>query len=178
MGRSVVDYVDEIIGDERLIELYDYWVEKQGRRKMPSREQIDPSEISALLPHIMLIDVLDSERFRIRMVGTALDESTGLNATGRMINEVIADGPYTDYVLGLFREVVREKCPVYAECEHGDADRIPHATIRLIMPLSEDGETVDGALVGQIFDTDDVGAVIKASDEAGSFEEGVRVLLT
>lgn len=174
----MVDYVDEIIGDDRLIELYEYWLEKRGRQRMPSREDIDPSEISALLPHIMLIDVLDGERFRIRMVGTALDEATGLNATGRLIGEVMPDGAYADYVLALFQEIVREKCPVYAECEHGDPELVTHATIRLIMPLSEDNETVNGALVGQIFEADDAAADVKAADEAGSFEEGVRVLLT
>lgn len=174
----MVDYVDELIGDDRLIELYEYWLEKKGRRRMPSRQDIDPTDISALLPHIMLIDVLNGERFRIRMVGTALDDATGLNATGRLLNEVMPDGPYADYVQGLYGEVVREKSPIYAECEHGDPDRVQHATIRLIMPLSDDGETVDGALVGQIFETDDVDATIKPADEAGGFEEGVRVILS
>jgi len=174
----VVDYVDEIIGDDRLIELYEYWLEKQGRRQIPSREDIDPSEIASLLPHIMLIDVLDGERFRIRMVGTALDDATGVNATGRLLSEVMPAGPYADYVQGLYQEVVREKTPIYAECEHSDPERVPHATIRLILPLSDDGETVSAALVGQLFETDEAGAVIRPADEAGSFEEGVRVLLT
>lgn len=177
MGFGVVDYVNEIIGDDRLIELYAYWLGKQARRRMPSRGDIDPSEISPLLPHIMLIDVLSDERFRIRMVGTALDDATGVNATGRLLNEVMPDGPYAEYVQGLYQEVVREKSPIYAECEHSDPDLVPHATIRLIMPLSDDGENVNGALVGQIFEADDLEATIRPADEAGSFEEGVRVRL-
>jgi hypothetical protein len=126
----------------------------------------------------MLIDVLGGERFRLRMVGTALDDATGLNATGRLLSEVMPDGAYADYVQGLYREIVREKAPIYAECEHADPERVPHATIRLILPLSDDGETVSGALVGQIFELDAPDVVIKPTDEAGNFEEGVRVLLT
>jgi hypothetical protein len=173
----VADYVEELMGDDRLIELYEYWREKKQQRSMPRRDEIDPSEISMLLPHIMLVDVVDGNEFRFRMVGTALDGVIGVNATGRKIDEVMAAGPYADYVLGIFREVLQQKVPLYAECEHGDLSVEPHATLRLVMPLSDDGENVTAALVGQVFDADDIDAVIKASDETGTFEEGVRVLL-
>lgn len=173
----MVDYVDELIGDDRLIELYEYWREKKKQRPMPRRDEIDPSEISLLLPHIMLLDVVDGDQFRYRMVGTALDGVIGVNATGHKIDEVMAAGPYVDYVQGIFREVMEQKVPLYAECEHGDDSVEPHATLRLVMPLSDDGENVTAALVGQVFDADDPDAAIKSSDEAGPFEEGVRVLL-
>ncbi len=175
----MVDYALEIIGDERLVELYDYWLEKRGRRRMPSREDIDPSEISALLPNLMLVDVMDDgDRFRIRLVGTALTDATGIDATGRYLPETMPAGPFADYVVGLYREAVTETCPIYAECEHGDPEHVQHTTLRLIMPLSGADDSVDAALVGQVYATRDVGAVVHRVDEEGAFEQGVRVLLT
>lgn len=174
----MVDYAEELIGDDRLLELYGYWLEKKANNSMPRREDIDPAEISELLPHIMVVDVVDGDRFRYRMVGTALDGVIGVNATGRKIDEVMPAGPYAAYVLGIFGELLREKVPIYAECEHADPTVEPHATLRLVMPLTEDGANVSAALVGLVFDADDIDAVIRPKDEAGSFEEGVRVLLT
>jgi hypothetical protein len=173
----VVDYVEELIGDDRLIDLYAYWLEKKEDRAMPRREDIDPGEISQLLPHIMVVDV-DGDKFRYRMVGSALDGVIGVNATGRYIDEMMPPGAYANYVIGIFAELMREKVPIYAECEHADLEVEPHATLRLVMPLTDDGASVSAALVGLVFDADDPDAAIRAQDEAGGFEEGVRVLLT
>ncbi len=175
----MVDYAQEIIGDERLLELYDYWSSKRGRAEMPTRESIDPGEIAHLLPNLMLVDVLEQgARFRIRLVGAALTDATGVDATGRYLRETVPAGPFADYVVGLYQETVRECCPIYAECEHGDPEHVQHTTLRLIMPLSADGESVDAALVGQVYATRDASAVVHQLDEAGAFEEGIRVLLT
>ena len=174
----MVDYADEIFADDRLLTLYEYWQSKLGDRLMPAREDIDPTEIAPLLPHIMLVDVVGSgSDFRIRMVGTALNESTGGTATGRLVSQIFPPGDYADYVLGLHTEMVEEKVPIYGECIHDDPDLVRHATLRLIMPLSEDGENVTAALVGQVFEIEEAGVHLLPSDEAGPFEENVRVLM-
>ncbi len=174
----MVDYADEIFADDRLLALYEYWQSKLGDRLMPAREDINPTEITPLLPHIMLVDVVGSgSDFRIRMVGTALNEATGGTATGRTISQIFPSGDYADYVLGLHTEMVEEKVPIYSECIHDDPDLVRHATLRLIMPLSEDGENVTAALVGQVFEIEEAGVHLLPSDEAGPFEENVRVLM-
>ena len=41
-----------------LLRGYDYWETKRGSRSMPARADIDPIEMKAFLPHVVLMDVL------------------------------------------------------------------------------------------------------------------------
>jgi PAS domain len=57
---------------ERLRVAYGYWLGKRQGRMMPCRSDIEPVEIPALLPYVMLIDVIaDPLDFRYRLIGTA-----------------------------------------------------------------------------------------------------------
>ena len=78
---------------DRLRELGDYWLARRGRRRMPSRADIDPVDIKRILPNLFLIDVLPGSPrdFRYRLVGTLVTEAIGVNATGRTPEEVFGD---------------------------------------------------------------------------------------
>lgn len=87
------------------------------------------------------------------------------------------DSGYSDYLIGLFREVASERRPLYGESDLLGGGRVERHVQRLLMPLSRDGETVDMVLGGQV--------VIATSDNAeppgrgatGPFNEVTRVLL-
>jgi len=67
--------------------------------------------------------------------------------TGRCIDELM-HGEYLKFINGLYRKLVEERVPVYSENAYAnDAFR----TQRLMLPLSENGETVDMVLSGQVF---------------------------
>src|SRR5690349_8298694 len=59
---------------DSLTRLFCYWQAKRGGRAMPARADIDPAEIKALLPYMILVDVIyDTEAgldFVYRLVGT------------------------------------------------------------------------------------------------------------
>jgi hypothetical protein len=65
-----------------------YWDLKRGVRELPDRADIDPSEITALLPHITISEVIDNGAdFRVRIFGTALVELVGEERTGKRLSE-------------------------------------------------------------------------------------------
>jgi hypothetical protein len=146
------------IFDERLVALYDYWCDKRGDRAMPSRSDIDPVEMRPLLPHLMLLDVVDGGRdFRYRLVGTEIERNFGPPLTGRLIGDVLS-GDYLAYILALHRRVLAEAAPAYAENSFNDersgyAIVAPHKrAYRLSMPLSKTGDAIDMLLCGQVFE--------------------------
>jgi hypothetical protein len=74
--------------DDRLDTLLDYWNLKRGTRPAPGRRDIDPAEITSLLPFLHHIDVEPEPlRFRHRLVGSELIDMMGRNVTGQYLGE-------------------------------------------------------------------------------------------
>jgi hypothetical protein len=145
------------IGDRRLRDLHAYWQQRRAGRRCPARVDIDPIEIPALLPHILLTEVVDGGlRFRWRLIGTEVERNFGCPMTGRYVDELLRD-QYLDYVEGLYRSVVSGCTPVYSENSYNTRSNGWEVgsellrTARLMLPLSPDGETVNMVLVGQVF---------------------------
>jgi hypothetical protein len=108
--------------------------------------------IPLLLPHVMLVDVLPSGRYRDRLIGTENAREHGINATGCYLDEVLPGPEYQGHVLGLYDECVRTRRALYSEClflslKHGPER---HTKV-LFLPLSDDGARVNIVLVGQVF---------------------------
>jgi hypothetical protein len=147
----------EALFDQRLLTLHAYWSAKRGQRAMPSRADLDPGDLKALLPHILLIDVVEGGAdFRYRLVGTEIERHIGRTLTGRLISEVLS-GEYLDYIRSLHRRAIAEAAPVYSENNFNDG-RSGFALIadfkrayRLMLPLSRDGTVIDMLLCGQLF---------------------------
>jgi hypothetical protein len=148
----------EALSDQRLLTLYTYWSAKRGQRVMPSRVDIDPGDVRALLPHLLLIDVIGGGAdFRYRLVGTEIERHIGRPITGRRFSETL-NGEYLDYIRSLCQRVIAEAVPIYSENNFNDG-RSGFALIadfkrayRLMLPLSRDGTTVDMLLCGQAFE--------------------------
>ena len=169
---------DTTIADVRLRALFGYWREKRGDGAMPARADLDPLEIPTLLPIVGLVDVLDGgARFRYRLVGTEIVEVDGHDPTGRFLDEAPPDSGYADYLIGLFREVTRERRPLYGECDFRGPGHIERRVRHLLMPLSCDGRAVDMIFGGQVAVASGRGAQSPGSEGAGPFHEIVRVLL-
>lgn len=137
--------------DARLHSVLGYWSAKRGERPMPARRDIDPLELgTAILPHLMLVDVEPGPRFRYRLFGTAVSEAFGMDATGRYI-DVVMVGKYKDFLLGLYADLIAMKKPVYSTSIYGTRRDMKMWTQRLLLPLSSDGDAVDMVLACQVF---------------------------
>jgi hypothetical protein len=127
---------------------YSYWRSKVIDGALPRRSDIDPVEIPRLMPHVVMVDVKRGSEldFRYRLIGTYVAESL-----------------YKDHTGSWFSEIEHQKAPsqIWQNCcqavETGRAFISgtpyvgPHQGYRrvedVILPLADDGETVDCLLV-------------------------------
>lgn len=134
--------------DERLPRLFDYWLGKRGNRRAPSRGNIRPMEIPALLPIVHLIDVQeDPLAFRHRLVGTEIVESVGRDVTGMLVDEALY-GEATKQVFDGLAAVAWEVRPYRRLARLDYTDRPWLAMEALEMPLLDDDGRVNMILRG------------------------------
>ena len=130
--------------DEEIGRLYAYWNEKRGSRAMPSRADIDPTEIAWILPNIFLIEAVPPpDHYRYRVHGSALAEFHRRDFTGLAIHETIAPDD-ADEVVRVFDAIKAARKPLCAtgpvfwcrDTEHKGFESCN-------LPLSADGDTVN-----------------------------------
>jgi hypothetical protein len=137
--------------DQRLRQIHAYWKSRCGARQMPSRSDLDPVDVPALLPFIFLADVLNDPRdFRFRLAGTHFRDFTGIEFTGRTIGEVFPPD-FNAEVLYHWSNCVERRAPVVGSGRMWVPDR-EHVTWEgIVLPLSPDGTTVNMLLGGGVF---------------------------
>ena len=108
-----------------------------------------------LLPSIALLDVVgDPPRFRFRLFGTGLVAAYGQDLTGKFADEIDVGGKVPREVLARVTKVVRECCISVGRSQYtkkGDRRRLEYELI--LLPLSEDGETVNMVLCAYAIET-------------------------
>ncbi len=149
MGRVTLPR-NGAIEDPILTALFDYWQDKRADRCCPARGDIDPVDIPALLPHVVLVDLFESGRkIRFRLVGTMV--AFGKDPTGQFLHEAAPKGLYGHHINALYGQAARLAEPLYSEFAYSfDRSGGPQVIKRLFLPLSEDGTTPTMLLVGQI----------------------------
>ena len=137
-----------------LARLFDYWDAKRAGRPMPSRADIDPTELRGLVLHVMLYDVVQpGPRYRIRLVGQAIVDFVGANNTGRMAGDGMAPEA-ARRMIEILDSVAAERAPRFrfgAAYWHRGKAHWPFEAC--FLPLSSDGKTVDKILAGCAFAT-------------------------
>jgi len=131
--------------DKRISELYRYWRSiRPTVERLPGRQHFQPTDIPRLLKWIWLVDVQHAPlRFKYRLVGTAHVDAADSNPTGRWYDEVHPrfhqSTAYPQFVAAVERTQVAfyRGPPVYVIEQQ-------YKTIeRLILPMAQDGGTVD-----------------------------------
>jgi hypothetical protein len=141
-----------------LEEFLNYWESKRGSHgQLPSRAQIDPSEIPTLLTGIALFDVervvaAPGYRFKYRLLGTRHSAVNQADFSGRYIEDV----HYPDEaipIIGAFCLVVERRLPHYWNRERvskrDPSVRIPYE--RIVVPLASDGVNVNMLFAHYVF---------------------------
>ena len=137
-------HTDPILGSA-----YEYWRRKCGTRAMPRRRDIDPTEIPSLLPSIQISEIIGT-RIRYRLAGTAIVEAYGEKLAGKYFDKVFS-GERLRFVEANYRMMCTEKRAVLVCNRYHSSRDVDLICTRLIMPLSEDGETVNQCLTAMSF---------------------------
>lgn len=132
--------------------LFAYWLGKCAGRFAPSRQDIDPKEIPAILPNIHMHDVLDRGRaLRVRLLGTQIVAAIGEDQTQRILTAT-EDDLMGARSFAAMNAVVTHKRPIRCMARHTAAPHLDFLSAEtLCLPLSQDGETVSKLLACTIF---------------------------
>jgi hypothetical protein len=131
--------------DPILARVLAYWTDKRHGRTMPRRRDIDPIDLRELLPHIQLIDVVNSgarARYRYRLVGTSLVTAFGKEYTGKYLDELFT-GERLRMAETVFGKVREERQPVFLRNRYSTTKDVEMVANRLYLPLSEDDRDVN-----------------------------------
>lgn len=132
----------EFHNDPILGPAYDYWRSKCRTGTLPGRRDIDPVEIPRLLPHLLVSELVDGgARLRHRLAGTAVVAAYGGELTGKHCDEVCPPERRAA-IVAQYRLICEHKQPLLLRHRYLSSDRVPLICHRLVMPLSEDTQTV------------------------------------
>lgn len=155
--RNPLTWVDETDITDRLLgpgevtsvmiqQMADYLTRKRGQRAMASRGDIDPTELRAFLPYVVLVDI-ESDPIRVyyRLVGTRIAEFYGEFTATWMHDRPISD-EYRRIAENIHRTLIETRAPVYGITEMRTRSDAMVSYEWGYFPLSNDGVTVTGGL--------------------------------
>lgn len=133
-----------VIREQR--DLYDYWCRCAGTRRLPARDDIDPSAFRDLLPFVCLIDIdYGLDNAVVRLAGTRIRDIYGFEITGKTLGE-FEWGDKADYWQAVYDRVIRKRAPLQGAVKGPIVDRDHITLFWLRLPLSDDGECVNKIL--------------------------------
>ncbi|MCZ4282398.1 PAS domain-containing protein [Kiloniella laminariae] len=122
---------------------YQYWLSKCPVGLIPGRPHIDPLEMVAFLPHIILLDVQHNPPdFRYRLIGTKVVPLLNRDYTSEWMSD-IPNQKSPSTVWANCRAAVETIEPIYAYTPYVGPKKDVLDVEDLIMPLAVDGKTVD-----------------------------------
>ena len=132
-----------VIREQR--ELFDYWRSCANSRAMPSRADINPAAIAALLPGISILDAAPHAHLIYRLAGTRLREIFGQEVTGKSVFDLEL-GEKQSYWRAVYRKVIDEKLPMQGAVKGPVVDRDHVVLFWMRLPLGDDGSVVNKVL--------------------------------
>jgi hypothetical protein len=125
------------------LDLYRYWLAKRGSRAMPARRDIDAADIPALLPYLGIVDKVAGQ-VRYRLVGSDIVRQYGRELTGSLVGSHLRNAPEAVAKLRAIGErVFITAHPIFITGQYETECGSVHNSSALILPLSDDGATVN-----------------------------------
>lgn len=139
--------------DVALVRMLEYWRAIKGDAAIPLRSSLRPEDMPFTLAAMNMIEVRrDPLNFIVRLQGTQVQDCHRQDLTGHSL-DCAQPAVYAAEVRRQYEEVVRNPDPTAYFIELvEDFRRISY--LRLLMPLSRDGDGVDFLLTACIWDAD------------------------
>jgi hypothetical protein len=128
----------------RCTALVEYWNALRGSRPFPSRDDIDPAAIKALLPHVMMTSI-EHDPFRVfyRLVGTEIVRFAKFDFTNCYADSLrFQDTEGADWA-DFYRVVIEARRPGLGLSYWIVAGNLQRWIEFVICPLSSDGQVID-----------------------------------
>ena len=137
--------VSQLLRGPEPLRLLDYWRSKRRGRAMPSRDDIDPTEIAWALSRLFLVDYSPEDGFRYRLAGAEIAGVFGRsNMKGLRLRDFLPP-EQAHFVEERWLPLVRERCVVVMTgMVYLGAKRTPIGE-RLLLPLADEA---DGPVTG------------------------------
>ena len=129
-----------------LARLHDLWQQKRPAGAFPARDMFDPIELKFMLGHILLIEVVEGGRFRVRLHGARLVDQMRHDHTGRFI-DAWPYQPAKNDLLDACAAVLETRRPHVVSGKVSSP--MPVAYEALWLPLAADGCTIDMLMCGK-----------------------------
>lgn len=121
----------------------EYWRDLAKTGTLPSRRDIDPTVLGAVLPHVLLGEWSDcGTDFRYRVCGGSIDLIHGMACTGKSIAQ-IWPGPSGALVLSEYRTAQAAGGPYLHQVRKTSATNSDVSFERILMPVSNDNGRPD-----------------------------------
>ena len=121
-------------------QLYAYWDRVRNGRLAPRRAEIDPAQISPLLPETFIAERIEARSYRFRLAGTRICEQFGRELQGTELLDLWTDADRRA-VGSVLRTVLTDAAIGYGRFRaYGRANRQAHFEF-LFLPLIHIGET-------------------------------------
>lgn len=132
----------------RVLDLgYSYWDSKRIDGRLPGRRDIDPLDIPALLPQVVLLDVRrEPWDFRFRLIGTNVVHHLATDLTGTWMSEISHMSP-PSRIFNACVEVAAFGTPQRSETPYVGPHQNYVRAEDIILPLAADGSDADMLLV-------------------------------
>jgi hypothetical protein len=121
-----------------------HWNTLRGERPFPSRSDIDPGALKAILPHLMLVGIeYEPLRAFYRLVGTEIARFAKFDFTGRYADALAFQDDGGEDWTRFYREVVEARRPGVGLTSWTVEGGLRRWIEFVICPLSSDGTTID-----------------------------------
>ncbi|MGH6893548.1 MAG: PAS domain-containing protein, partial [Dongiaceae bacterium] len=138
------------LNDHRLRRLLAYWLAKRGDRLFPAKAEIDPVDFPYVLGYVTLVDVEnDPRRYHFRLDGSILVELSGMNYTGRYLDELPME-EYAKFIQETYDRVVDSGEPYRYQKNEMFEQKQYFSEETLILPLGDNPPLVEMLMVAVI----------------------------
>ena len=132
--------IDPDLGVENpdLLYLLDLWSRQRGGADVPHRSSVTPFDLKPLLGWIILVDAeAEPERYRFRLIGSAITQLLNRDSTGCYLDELFTPKIYEEFCVA-YRYVGAQRQP--ARCEgrlvQAGKDYLTYESV--ILPYADD----------------------------------------
>ena len=124
----------------------EYWSSIKPNGRLPSRRDLDPTEIPRIISWLFLVDIKGTDRkrfdFVFRLIGTSNANLVGKDVTGQRVTDAFEPAA-ARVIIGHYTKTVDTRKPTFWKTEVPTAERRYVRCFRGVFPLSSDGERVD-----------------------------------